>query len=87
MFTKNQGIFKPSIDDLLKATKSKYALVILSAKRARQINSYYSHINDESFLEYTNGPLIEVRENEKFLSIALKEISKGLITYDTNKEN
>ena len=36
---------------------SKYALVIYSAKRARQINAYYSQLG-EGLLEYV-GPLVE----------------------------
>ena len=35
------GITNPPIDDLLQVADSKYALVIYSAKRARQINAYY----------------------------------------------
>ena len=36
-----EGITNPPIDDLLDKVSSKYALVIYSAKRARQINDYY----------------------------------------------
>src|SRR5699024_1943842 len=36
------GITNPPIDDLLNKADSKYALVIYAAKRARQINAYYS---------------------------------------------
>ena len=38
------GITNPPIDDLLTVADSKYALVIYSAKRARQINAYYSQL-------------------------------------------
>ena len=38
------GITNPPIDDLLTAADSKYALVIYAAKRARQINAYYSQL-------------------------------------------
>ena len=37
-----EGITNPPIDDLLGQVSSKYALVIYAAKRARQINDYYS---------------------------------------------
>jgi DNA-directed RNA polymerase omega subunit len=37
-----EGITNPPIDELLERTQSKYALVIIAAKRARQINAYYS---------------------------------------------
>ena len=37
-----EGITNPPIDELLDKVESKYALVIYAAKRARQINAYYS---------------------------------------------
>ena len=36
------GIINPPIDELLDVVDSKYRLVIMAAKRARQINAYYS---------------------------------------------
>ena len=51
------GITNPPIDELLERTSSKYALVIYSAKRARQINDYYNQLGD-GILEYV-GPLVE----------------------------
>ena len=68
-----EGITNPPIDDLLKAADSKYALVIYAAKRARQINAYYSQLG-EGLLEYV-GPLVETHVHEKPLSIAMREIS------------
>jgi DNA-directed RNA polymerase subunit omega len=52
-----EGITNPPIDELLDKTQSKYALVIFAAKRARQINAYYSQLG-EGLLEYV-GPLVE----------------------------
>ena len=72
------GITNPPIDDLLTKADSKYALVIYSAKRARQINAYYSQLS-EGLLEYV-GPLVETKVNEKPMSIALREINEGLVT-------
>ena len=71
-----EGITNPPIDDLLAIADSKYALVIYSAKRARQINAYYSQLG-EGLLEYV-GPLVETHVHEKPLSIALREINEGL---------
>ena len=76
--TAPEGIINPPIDELLEATDSKYSLVIYAAKRARQINAYYSQLG-EGLLEYV-GPLVETRVQEKPLSIALREISEGLVT-------
>ena len=72
-----EGITNPPIDDLLQAADSKYALVIYAAKRARQINAYYSQLG-EGLLEYV-GPLVETHPHEKPLSVALREINDGLL--------
>ncbi len=73
-----EGITNPPIDDLLTKTDSKYKLVLYSAKRARQINAYYSQLG-EGLLEYV-GPLVETHVQEKPLSIALREIQSDLLT-------
>ncbi|MBV7411973.1 DNA-directed RNA polymerase subunit omega [Dermabacteraceae bacterium P13115] len=73
-----EGITNPPIDDLLEATDSKYSLVLYAAKRARQINAYYAQLS-EGLLEYV-GPLVETDNQEKPLSIALREIDGGLLT-------
>ena len=75
-----EGITNPPIDDLLQVADSKYALVILGAKRARQINAYYSQLS-EGLLEYV-GPLVDSQINDKALSIALREINDGLLNVD-----
>jgi DNA-directed RNA polymerase subunit omega len=72
------GITNPPIDELLEAADSKYSLVIYAAKRARQINAYYSQLG-EGLLEYV-GPLVETHVHEKPLSIAMREINAGLLT-------
>jgi DNA-directed RNA polymerase subunit omega len=73
-----EGITNPPIDELLEKTDSKYKLVLYSAKRARQINAYYSQLG-EGLLEYV-GPLVETHVQEKPLSIALREINSDLLT-------
>ena len=73
-----EGITNPSIDDLLEKTDSKYKLVLYSAKRARQINAYYSQLG-EGLLEYV-GPLVDTHVQEKPLSVALREIEADLVT-------
>lgn len=75
-----EGITNPPIDELLEVADSKYALVIYAAKRARQINAYYSQLS-EGLLEYV-GPLVESGAQEKPLSIALREISEGKLTIE-----
>lgn len=71
------GITNPPIDDLLDKAQSKYQLVIYSAKRARQINAYYSQLG-EGLLEYV-GPLVETTPEEKPLSISMRELDRGLL--------
>ena len=75
-----EGITNPPIDDLLEKADSKYRLVLYSAKRARQINAYYSQLG-EGLLEYV-GPLLETGVEEKPLSIALREINADLLTVE-----
>ena len=75
-----EGITNPPIDELLEATDSKYSLVIYAAKRARQINAYYSQLG-EGLLEYV-GPLGPAAPQEKPLSIALRAINAGLLTHE-----
>ncbi|GGP07918.1 DNA-directed RNA polymerase subunit omega [Nonomuraea glycinis] len=72
-----EGITNPPIDALLDIVDSKYSLVIMGAKRARQINAYYSQLG-EGLLEYV-GPLVETHAQEKPLSIALREVAEGLL--------
>jgi DNA-directed RNA polymerase subunit omega len=76
--TTADGIINPPIDDLLDVVDSKYRLVIMAAKRARQINAYYAQLG-EGLLEYV-GPLVETRVQEKPLSISLREIREGLLS-------
>lgn len=73
-----EGITNPPIDELLTHSDSKYRLVLFAAKRARQINAYYSQLQD-GLLEYV-GPLVEAQPHEKPLSIALREINEDLLT-------
>ena len=72
-----EGFANPPIDDLMKHADSKYALAIFAAKRARQINSYFTQLN-EGLLQNV-GPLVEYQNQEKPLSIAFREIDEGLL--------
>ncbi len=72
-----EGVTNPPIDDLLDKVDSKYRLVLFAAKRARQINAYYSQLG-EGLLENV-GPLVETGVQEKPLSIAMREIQAGVL--------
>ena len=74
-------IDEPRIDDLLAQVDSKYSLVILAAKRAREINSYYNQLG-EGRGEFV-PPLVETGGlRSKPLSIALDEIAEAKVTYE-----
>ncbi|GAA3736769.1 hypothetical protein GCM10022402_16110 [Salinactinospora qingdaonensis] len=79
-----EGITNPPIDDLLGAVDSKYSLVTMAAKRARQINAYYAQLG-EGLLEYV-GPLVETQVQEKALSIALREVNDGLLSAEPHDQ-
>ena len=72
-----EGITYPPLDELLEKTDSKYSLVIEAARRARQINAYYSQLG-EGLLENV-GPLVETAGQEKPLTIALREIAADVL--------
>ena len=73
-----EGITNPPIDELLTHSDSKYRLVLFAAKRARQINAYYSQLG-EGLLDHV-GPLVETGVQEKPLSIALREVNAGVLS-------
>ena len=74
-------IDEPRIDALLAQVDSKYSLVVLAAKRAREINSYYQQLG-EGRGEFV-PPLVETGElRSKPLSIALDEIAEGKVGYE-----
>ena len=75
------GITNPPIDELLPTVESKYSLVIYAAKRARQINSYNSQLQD-GLLEFV-GPLVPAAQEDKSLSIAMREINEGMLTMES----
>lgn len=66
----------PPIEELLARVDSRFTLVVLAAKRGRQINSYYNQLGEGL------GALIPPQVPSvarKPLSIALEEIAAGKI--------
>ena len=76
MVEKYPGIIDPPIDELLERVDSKYQLVIYAARRARQINDYYSDLQDGSLFDNV-GPLVDATIDDKPLSVSLREINEG----------
>jgi DNA-directed RNA polymerase subunit omega len=71
----------PRVDTLLEHTDSHYAAVVVAAKRARQINSYYHNIGEGSFGEYP-PPMVDTQTGKNYLSIALEELAAGKLSYE-----
>ncbi len=42
----NDSMINPPIEELLNRVDSKFSLVTLAARRARQINSYFNHLGE-----------------------------------------
>ena len=72
-------MISPRIDELLDEVDSNYASVIVAAKRARQINSYYHNLGEGTFDEYP-PPMVETG-SKNYLKIALEEIAASKIKY------
>ena len=68
----------PQIEELLERVDSKFTLVTLSARRARQINSYFNQLGEG--LGAIVPPQVAT-VSRKPMSISLEEISADKITY------
>jgi DNA-directed RNA polymerase subunit omega len=75
-------VIEPKIETLLDGVDSKYTLVILAAKRSRQINAYFSQLG-EGIAEFT-PPQVPLNPDRapKPLSIALQEISDKKVAFE-----
>lgn len=72
-------MIEPSIEELMARVDSKFTLVTLAARRARQINSYYRQLG-EGLGAYLPPQVHST--SRKPLTIALEEIAEGKIEYD-----
>jgi DNA-directed RNA polymerase subunit omega len=70
----------PRIDALLDRVDSRYALVIVAAKRARQINNYHHQLGEGMGFDEAPPPLIESR-SKNYLTMAMEEVANGKITH------
>ena len=79
----------PRIDELLDTANggvdSRYALVIVAAKRARQINNYHHQLGEGIGFEEAPPPLVESR-SKNYLTMSLEEIAQGKIKYEYPKK-
>ena len=74
-------MIKPRLDTLLDRVDSHYACVLVSAKRARQINSYYHNLGEGTFDEYP-PPMVETNAERNYLSMSLEELAEGKLKYE-----
>jgi DNA-directed RNA polymerase subunit omega len=76
MPARHDTMMNPRIEELLGRTHSKFSLVTLAARRARQINSYFGQLGEGS------GQIVPPQVNStarKPLSIAFEEIAADKI--------
>ncbi|MEO6318162.1 MAG: DNA-directed RNA polymerase subunit omega [Acidimicrobiales bacterium] len=76
MATRHNTMMTPPIEELLDKAGSKFTLVTLGAKRARQINSYYNQLSEGLG---TVVPPQVTSSARKPLSIAFEEIDADKI--------
>ena len=72
------SLINPPIEDLLERVDSKFTLVTLSARRAREVNSYFNQLS-EGLGSIVPPQVASV--SRKPLSIALEEVAEGKIVY------
>jgi DNA-directed RNA polymerase subunit omega len=79
-------MIEPRIDELLSHTRTKtdpasrYALVIMAAKRARQINNYHHQLGEGLGLDDAPPPLVESR-SKNYLTMSMEEIARGKLSF------
>lgn len=77
MTERRNTLMEPRVEDLLESVDSKFTLVTLAARRAREINDYYAQLG------HGVGRVVPPQitsVSAKPLSIALEEINEGKIT-------
>jgi DNA-directed RNA polymerase subunit omega len=84
MAQRRPTMMDPPIEKLLEQVDSKFTLVTLSAKRGRQINSYFNQLGEG--LGAIVPPQV-TSVSRKPLSIALEEVAAGKITFVRNAED
>jgi DNA-directed RNA polymerase subunit omega len=75
-------MIEPPIETVLERTGERFALVVLAARRARQINSYYNQLG-EGIGGYIPPQVHSV--SRKALSIAFEEIAADKVVIDSGE--
>ena len=66
---------KPSLDDLMEYVDSRYTLVVISAKRARQVTEIVTQDEEETKIQF-----------DKPVSMALNEVALGSVLFRRTKQ-
>ena len=78
------SVMNPNIDNLLERTDhDKYLLCTIASKRARDINDMIRGQRDRAVALQSVGELSKIA-GRKPLSLALEEIDRGEVSYDTD---
>ena len=72
-------MINPPIEDVLEHAGNRFTLVVLAARRARQINAYFNQLGEGIG---TYAPPQVQSLSRKPLSIALEEIADGKVEVD-----
>lgn len=79
-------VIEPEIDVLLSKVDSKYTLCTVSSRRARQINDMIHGVRDQAVLSMAPTQIAQLTST-KPLTLALEEISNGVVSYERTKES
>ncbi len=79
MADRRPSLMQPKLENLLGHVDSKFTLVTLSSKRAREINDYYNQLGEG--LGRIVPPQV-TSLSRKPLSIALEEVEAGKVVYE-----
>ena len=78
-------MIEPKAEELLKRVDNQYSLVVLAARRARQIVDYYTKLG-AGLDEKPPPPLLDSIHGLKPLTISLKEIEQDKIAMERPPE-
>ena len=76
----------PKIDDLTAVVPSKYALVLVASRRARELNDYHRQLGEGEFdLEKQYAPPMVESRSKNYLTMALEEVAADKIAWETSE--
>jgi DNA-directed RNA polymerase subunit omega len=75
------SMIKPRVDHLLDHADSSYASVVVAARRARQINSYFQSLQEGGYGDYP-PPMVPATPGKGPLTLALEELADGKLKYE-----